>query len=128
MTEQEILDQIQSEIANNRVFLYMKGTPEMPRCGFSKQVAQILNRSASTTGRATSSWTPASARCCPGWSDWPTIPQLFVDGQARRRLRHRHRDVPGRRAGRGARRRATVSCRGARGAQQPAQAPPLQIE
>ena len=43
MTEQEILDQIQSEVAGSKVFLYMKGTPEMPRCGFSNQVVQILN-------------------------------------------------------------------------------------
>ena len=43
MSEQEILDQIQSEVAENRVFLYMKGTPDMPRCGFSNQVVQILN-------------------------------------------------------------------------------------
>ena len=43
MTEQEILDQIRSEVAGNKVFLYMKGTPEMPRCGFSNQVVQILN-------------------------------------------------------------------------------------
>jgi monothiol glutaredoxin len=43
MTDQEILDQIKAEVAENRVFLYMKGVPEMPRCGFSNQVVQILN-------------------------------------------------------------------------------------
>ena len=43
MTEQEILDQIRREVADNHVFVFMKGTPEMPRCGFSNQVVQILN-------------------------------------------------------------------------------------
>ena len=43
LSEQEILDQIQAEVAANKVFLYMKGTPEQPRCGFSNQVVQILN-------------------------------------------------------------------------------------
>ena len=42
MTEQEILDQIQSEVAANKVFLYMKGVPEMPRCGFSNQVVPTI--------------------------------------------------------------------------------------
>ena len=43
MSETEILDQIKSEVSSNKVFVFMKGTPEMPRCGFSNQVVQILN-------------------------------------------------------------------------------------
>ena len=43
LTEDEILEQIKRETAENKVFLYMKGTPDMPRCGFSNQVIQILN-------------------------------------------------------------------------------------
>ena len=46
MTETEILEQIKRETSENRVFLYMKGTPDMPRCGFSNQVVQILGRGA----------------------------------------------------------------------------------
>ena len=37
MSEEEILGQIQSEVSDNRVFVFMKGTPEMPRCGFASE-------------------------------------------------------------------------------------------
>ena len=81
MTEQEILDQIRSEVAGNKVFLYMKGTPEMPRCGFSNQVIQILNHLGVEYGARDILVDPRIRMVLSGWSDWPTIPQLFVDGK-----------------------------------------------
>ncbi|WP_246496271.1 Grx4 family monothiol glutaredoxin [Miltoncostaea marina] len=81
MTEQEILDQITREVAENRVFLYMKGTPEMPRCGFSNQVVQILNHLGAEYGARDILADPRIREVLSSWSDWPTIPQLFVDGK-----------------------------------------------
>jgi monothiol glutaredoxin len=81
MTEQEILDQIRSETSANKVFLYMKGTPEMPRCGFSNQVVQILNHIGVEYGARDILVDPRIRQVLSGWSDWPTIPQLFVDGK-----------------------------------------------
>jgi monothiol glutaredoxin len=81
MTEQEILEAIQSEVAGNKVFLYMKGTPEMPRCGFSNQVVQILNHLGVEYGARDILVDPRIRQVLSGWSDWPTIPQLFVDGK-----------------------------------------------
>ncbi len=81
MSENEILEQIQSEVAGNRVFLYMKGTPEMPRCGFSNQVVQILNHTGTEYGARDILVDPRIRQVLSGWSDWPTIPQLFVDGK-----------------------------------------------
>ena len=81
MTEQEILDQIQAEVAGSKVFLYMKGTPEMPRCGFSNQVVQILNHLGVEYGARDILVDPRIRQVLSGWSDWPTIPQLFVDGK-----------------------------------------------
>ena len=81
MSEQEILDAIQSEVAGNKVFLYMKGTPEMPRCGFSNQVVQILNHLGVEYGARDILVDPRIRVVLSGWSDWPTIPQLFVDGK-----------------------------------------------
>ena len=81
MTEQEILEQIQSEVAGNKVFLYMKGTPEMPRCGFSNQVVQILNHLGVEYGARDILVDPRIRVVLSGWSDWPTIPQLFVGGK-----------------------------------------------
>jgi monothiol glutaredoxin len=81
MTEQEILEQIQRETADNRVFLYMKGTPDFPRCGFSNQVVQILNHVGADYGARDVLEDPRVRYVLSGWSDWPTIPQLFVDGK-----------------------------------------------
>jgi monothiol glutaredoxin len=81
MTEEEILAQIQRETVENRVFLYMKGTPEMPRCGFSNQVVQILNHTGVEYGARDILPDPRIREVLSSWSEWPTIPQLFVDGK-----------------------------------------------
>ena len=81
MTEQEVLDQIQREVAENRVFVFMKGTPEMPRCGFSNQVVQILNHLSVEYGARDVLTDPRIREVLSGWSQWPTIPQVFVDGE-----------------------------------------------
>lgn len=81
MTDTEILDQIQSEVAGNRVFLYMKGTPDEPRCGFSHQVVQILKLTGAPFEARDVLADPRIREVLSSWSDWPTIPQLFVDGK-----------------------------------------------
>ncbi len=81
MTEQEILDQIQREVAQNRVFLYMKGTPEMPACGFSFRVVQILSHLGVEYGARNILEDARVRQVLSSWSEWPTIPQLFVDGK-----------------------------------------------
>jgi len=81
MSETEILEQIKRETAENRVFLYMKGTPDMPRCGFSNQVVQILSHVGAEYGARDVLADPRLRYVLSDWSDWPTIPQLFVDGK-----------------------------------------------
>ena len=81
MTDTEILDQIKQETGESRVFLYMKGTPDFPRCGFSNQVVQILNHVGVDYGARDILVDPRIREVLSGWSDWPTIPQLFVDGK-----------------------------------------------
>lgn len=81
LTEEQILEQITGEVAANRVFLYMKGTPDMPRCGFSNQVVQILNHLDVEYGARDILADPRVRQVLSGWSDWPTIPQLFVGGK-----------------------------------------------
>lgn len=81
MTDEQILEQIKRETAENRVFLYMKGTPEMPRCGFSNQVVQILNHTGAEYGARDILVDPRIREVLSEWSEWPTIPQLFVDGK-----------------------------------------------
>jgi len=81
MSETEILDQLKGEVTDNRVFLYMKGTPDEPRCGFSNQVVQILNHLEVDYDARDILVDPRIREVLSGWSNWPTIPQLFVEGQ-----------------------------------------------
>ncbi len=81
MTDEEILAQIQRETSENRVFLYMKGTPDAPRCGFSNQVVMILDHLSTEYQARDILVDPRIREVLSGWSDWPTIPQLFVDGK-----------------------------------------------
>ena len=81
MSENEILEQIQSEVSGNRIFLYMKGTPDAPRCGFSNQVVQILTHVGAEYDARDILTDPRIRVVLSEWSVWPTIPQLFVDGK-----------------------------------------------
>jgi monothiol glutaredoxin len=81
LTDAELLDQITSEVAEHRVFLYMKGTPDEPRCGFSNQVVQILKLTGAEFGARDVLPDPRIREVLSSWSEWPTIPQLFVDGE-----------------------------------------------
>ena len=98
MTDAEILDQIKSETAENRVFLYLKGTPDMPRCGFSNQVVQILNITGAEFGSRDVLDRPAYPRGAVGVVGLADHPAALRRRQARRRVRHHDRDVPERRA------------------------------
>ena len=81
MTDEEILEAIKSEVAGNRVFLYMKGTPYSPACGFSMRVVQILGHLGVDYGARNILEDPRVRMVLSTWSEWPTIPQLFVDGK-----------------------------------------------
>ena len=81
MTNDEIRDFIQQAIDENPVMLFMKGTPDEPACGFSARTAAVLN----TMGRQYAALDilpdPRIRQELSGLSNWPTIPQLFVDGK-----------------------------------------------
>lgn len=75
------IDQIKAEIAGNDVVLYMKGTKEMPQCGFSSRVAGVLNY-LGVTYKDVNVLADADIRQgIKDFSDWPTIPQLYVKGE-----------------------------------------------
>ena len=80
-TENPIRDAIAEAIRDHEVILFMKGTPERPRCGFSARTVAVLDASARSSPRSTSCPTRASAQELSAISNWPTIPQLFVKGE-----------------------------------------------
>jgi monothiol glutaredoxin len=81
MTNDEIRGEIKRAIDEERVMLFMKGTPDMPRCGFSARISQILNASGVEYAAMDILPDPRIREELSGVSGWPTIPQLFVDGE-----------------------------------------------
>ncbi len=72
---------IEHEIAENPVMLYMKGNPKFPQCGFSARVVQILNHLGVTYGSANVLEDSALREGIKMFSNWPTVPQLYVKGE-----------------------------------------------
>ena len=73
--------QIADLVASNRVVLFMKGTPRMPQCGFSAQVVQILDALLPSYETVDVLRSPELRDGIKEFSQWPTIPQLYVGGQ-----------------------------------------------
>lgn len=79
--EDQTRTQIESLIKDNRIMLFMKGTPQGPQCGFSAQVVDILSREQVEFGALNVLEHPAIREGIKEFTDWPTIPQLYVDGE-----------------------------------------------
>ncbi len=77
----DIMGKIQSQIDQNRVILYMKGTKEMPQCGFSAKVVQIINSHGVPFETVDVLADPEIRQGIKEISNWPTIPQLYIDGK-----------------------------------------------
>lgn len=74
-------DRIAEMVQNNRVFLFMKGTPDFPQCGFSMRAASILNALEVPYGSFDVLSDMEVRQGIKEFSNWPTIPQLYIDGE-----------------------------------------------
>ncbi|MFN6977615.1 MAG: Grx4 family monothiol glutaredoxin [Gemmobacter sp.] len=74
-------DRIRETIAAHDVVLYMKGTKMMPQCGFSSRVAGVLNFMGVEFADVNVLADPEIRQAIKDFSDWPTIPQLYVKGE-----------------------------------------------
>ncbi len=81
MSDQAVLDAIKAKIDQNQVMVFMKGTPGFPQCGFSSAVVQILDFLGVDYGSENVLADPALRQGIKDYSDWPTIPQLYVKGE-----------------------------------------------
>jgi monothiol glutaredoxin len=81
MSDQATLDAIKAKIDQNPVMLFMKGTPNFPQCGFSSAIVQILDYLGVDYGSENVLADPAFRQGIKDFSDWPTIPQLYVKGE-----------------------------------------------
>ena len=81
MSENPVFDNIQSEIDANDVVVFMKGTPVFPQCGFSSMVVQVLTHMGVKFKVVDVLADDAVRNGIKEFSNWPTIPQLYVKGE-----------------------------------------------
>jgi monothiol glutaredoxin len=74
-------DEIQKAISENRVILFMKGTPNQPACGFSARTVAVLQSVGQPFAAVDVLPDPRIRQELSALSNWPTIPQLFVEGE-----------------------------------------------
>ena len=72
---------ISQEVADNEVVVYMKGSPVFPQCGFSATVVEILSQMNVRFKGIDVLTDPTLREGVKSFSDWPTIPQLYVKGE-----------------------------------------------
>ena len=72
---------IDSHVKSNRIMLYMKGSPSQPMCGFSATVVSILKKSGADFSSVNVLDYPEVRDGVKKYSQWPTIPQLYVNGE-----------------------------------------------
>ncbi|GAB6195248.1 Grx4 family monothiol glutaredoxin [Lysobacter xanthus] len=77
-----IMERIQADIDRHPVVLFMKGTPQFPMCGFSSRTVQALRAAGATTLHTVNVLEDPEVRAnLPRLSNWPTFPQLFINGE-----------------------------------------------
>ena len=76
--DQQVKEQIENEINNNKICLFMKGTPDAPQCGFSMAVTNLLKILEVNFKGVNVLEDEKLRQGIKEFSDWPTIPQLYV--------------------------------------------------
>jgi len=79
--DEGVKSRIEKEISSNDVVLFMKGTPVFPQCGFSSMVSQVLSHIGVEFKGVDVLSEPTLRDGIKAYSDWPTIPQLYVNGE-----------------------------------------------
>lgn len=77
----QVTERIKQDITDNQVLLYMKGTPVFPQCGFSAAVVQVLSELGVKFKGIDVLTDPSLRQGIKEFSQWPTIPQLYVKGE-----------------------------------------------
>lgn len=77
----DTLSTIKEQISNNKIILYMKGSPDMPQCGFSARAVQCLEACGVDYAYVDVLANPDIRQELPKYAEWPTFPQLWVKGE-----------------------------------------------
>ena len=79
--DDQLKKRIEDQIKSKKVFLYMKGTPNAPQCGFSARVAAVLQEQGVEFGSFNIFEDDNIRQGVKEYADWPTFPQLYVNGE-----------------------------------------------
>ncbi len=77
----DVLDRIREQVESNPIVIYMKGTPQMPMCGFSSRASQALQNCNVEFAYVNVLADPEIFENLPRYADWPTFPQIYVEGE-----------------------------------------------
>lgn len=77
----ETIDKIKEQISNNPVIIYMKGSPQLPQCGFSARAVQALDACGVDFAYVDILANPDIRATLPQYANWPTFPQLYINGE-----------------------------------------------
>jgi monothiol glutaredoxin len=77
----DVLDRIREQVESNPVIIYMKGTPQMPQCGFSGNAINALNSTGLPFAFVNVLENDRIFQALPEYADWPTFPQIFIGGE-----------------------------------------------
>jgi len=77
----DVLDRIKQQVEENPVVIYMKGTPQLPACGFSSRAAEALSACGEKFAYVNVLEDPEIFQNLPRFADWPTFPQIYINGE-----------------------------------------------
>ena len=78
---QDAIERIQSAVSNNKIMIFMKGTANFPQCGFSAATVQVFEQLGVPFETADVLTDPELREAIKRYSNWPTIPQVFIGGK-----------------------------------------------
>lgn len=77
----DVMQRIKQQVESHPVVLFMKGTPNMPQCGFSSRTAQALQACGAEFAHVNVLADPEIFQNLPRYANWPTFPQLYINGE-----------------------------------------------
>jgi monothiol glutaredoxin len=77
----DVLERIQQQVDSHPIVIYMKGTPQMPSCGFSSRASQALQACGVEFAYVNVLEDPEIFENLPRFANWPTFPQIYINGE-----------------------------------------------
>ena len=77
----DVMDRIKEAVESNPIVIFMKGTPQMPQCGFSSRASQALMACGEEFAYVNVLADPEVFQNLPRYANWPTFPQIYINGE-----------------------------------------------